>query len=105
MANEEKTITGTLTYVYATGGVLRIREPNGQEWHLRLLDARYWATGAEYRAFKAALRVQKYVGRQVTAHIEHHSAFGWAIFGGSQIRLAEGAQKPKRGAAKRRRAR
>ena len=36
---------------------------------------------------RSSLSPQKWVGRQVVANIEYHSAFGWVIFGGSNIRL------------------
>jgi hypothetical protein len=85
---DKRTITGALLRVYATGGDVVIAD-GSKEWHLKLMAPDYWASGSSYRAMKAALRVQKLVGRQVTAHIEYHSAFGWVIFGGKNIRLAK----------------
>jgi len=85
---EKRTVTGKLTHVYATGGDITIEGDDGKTWRVKLISPRYWATGSSYQAMQAALRVQKNIGRRVTAHIEYHSAFGWTIFGGSNIRLA-----------------
>lgn len=84
---EKRTIHGVLKHVYATGGDITIAGDDGKEWRVRLMSARYWASGSSAQAYNAALRVQKQVGKRVVAHIEYHSAFGWAIFGGSNIRL------------------
>ncbi len=92
MSNEEKTFTGMLRSVYATGGTLEV-EHDGGVTTFRLLDPRYWATGSSSRAYRAALRVKKFVGRKVTVRAEDHSAFGWAVFGGSNVRLAGGRKR------------
>ena len=83
---DKKTIRGGLVRVYATGGDVVIADGT-KEWDLKLMSPRYWASGSSAQAFKSALRVQKWVGRQVVANIEYHPAFGWVIFGGSNIRL------------------
>lgn len=83
---DKKTIHGGLLRVYATGGDVVIADGT-KEWHLKLMSPQYWAKGSSARAYQAALRAQKLVGRQVVANIEYHSAFGWVIFGGSNIRL------------------
>lgn len=95
MDNEKKMFTGTLRSVSATGGTLEIKH-DGDVTTFRLLDPRYWATGSSYRAYQSALRIEKLVDRKVTVHAEHHPAFGWAIFGGRNIRLAGGAKKRRR---------
>lgn len=86
VSGEKKTIHGGLVRVYATGGDVVIADGH-KEWNLKLMSPRYWASGSSAQAYAAALRVQKLVGRQVVAHIEYHSAFGWVIFGGSNIKL------------------
>jgi hypothetical protein len=85
-SGEKKTIHGGLLHVYPTAGKVVIAD-GAKEWDLRLMSPRYWASGSSAQAYNAALRVQKLVGRQVVAHIEYHSAFGWVIFGGSNIKL------------------
>ena len=92
MSDTERTFTGTLHSVNATGGMLDVEHDDGVTT-FRLLDRRYWATGSSYRAYQAALRIKKLVGRKVTVRAENHPAFGWAIFGGSNVRLAGGRKK------------
>ena len=100
---ENQTIVGTLVHVYATGGDVTIRDASGHDKRLKLMAPDYWRTGSSARSFKAALRVQKLVGRQVVAHIEHHHAFGWVIFGGKNIRLMTGTRARTTRADRRRR--
>lgn len=88
--NEKHTITGELRHVYATGGDVTIFENDNKVWKARIVSPRYWAAGSSAQAYKTALKVQKWEGRRVTAELEYHPAFGWAIFGGSKIRLAKG---------------
>ena len=82
---EKRTIHGVVSSVYATGGQVHIDADDGEKYDLRIMSRRYWADS--HSGYKAALRVQKQVGRRVIAEIEYHPAFGWAIFGGSNIRL------------------
>lgn len=83
-------VTGKLFHVDATRGTVSIEADDGKHWGAQLMSATYWKSGSSSQAYQAALRVKKLLGRRVTAELEYHPAFGWAIFGGSKIRLAKG---------------
>jgi len=85
-SGDKKTIHGGLLRVSPTSGAVVIADGT-KEWDLRLMSPTYWKSGSSAQAYNTALRLQKLVGRQVVANIEYHSAFGWVIFGGSNIRL------------------
>lgn len=84
--SDKKTIRGGLLRVSPMSGAVVIADGT-REWDLKLMSPRYWASGSSAQAYRSALRLQKLVGRQVVANIEYHNAFGWVIFGGSNIRL------------------
>ena len=85
--SNEKVVTGELVHVSPTGGTLVVKDALGRSHSARFIDPRYWAKGAEYRAYAALLRIKRFVGRQVIAHVEHHSAFGDTVFGGRKIKI------------------
>ena len=82
----KETVTGTLTGVEATGGYLTL-DVNGHKSRVEFKNSDYHATGSSGRAYHALLNLKKFVGRQVTAEVTYHSAFGWTIFGRRSIKV------------------
>lgn len=93
MLSNKRKVVGKLVSVSPTAGKLVVREDSGREHDVRFLDPRYWATGAEYRAYESLLKLRKFVGKEVEVQIEHHTAFGDTVFGRRLIKRVGGSRR------------